>query len=155
MIEAISNRETATGVWILIGLAFGLSHKGIRRSLVGLLRAFLADKIQKFMGVMLLYSAGVVGILAAVGFWGIALLKDTIFWFVFSGFALAFRVAMANDTGLALREALKDALRIVVVLEFLTNAYTLSLVVSWFWSLGLCSLHCSMPLPARSRSTRR
>jgi len=126
--EALSTREIATGAWILVGLAFALSVKGIRDSLCGLLRAFLVSKILAFTGVMLLYSAAVVGILAAVGFWEATLLKDTIFWFVFSGFALAFRVAVATDTGLALSKALRDALRVVVVLEFLTNAYTLSLV---------------------------
>lgn len=128
MTEAFSTREIAIGAWILVGLGFALSVRGVRESLLGLLKAFFADKIMAFTGVMVLYSAGIVGVLAALGFWGFALLKDTIFWFIFSGFALAFRVATATDGELALRKVLKDTVRVVIVLEFLTNAYTLSLM---------------------------
>ena len=128
MTEALSPREIAIGVWLLAGLALALSVRGIRKSFLGLLRAFFADKILVFVGAMLLYTSVVIAVLLVLGFWETALLKDTIFWFVFSGLGLGFRVAMSHESDLLLRKMLWDTLRVVVFLEFLTNAYTLSLV---------------------------
>ncbi len=128
MTEELSSREIAIGVWLLIGLAPALFSKGIRKSALGLAKAFLGGKISMFVCAMLLYTAAVVVVLYFLGIWEMALLKDTIFWFTFSGFALAFRVATSRDSDKLVRKAFRDALRVTVVLEFLTNAYTLSLV---------------------------
>lgn len=128
MTEALSAREIAIGVWLFVGLALALSVRGIRKSFLGLLRAFFADKILVFVGAMLLYTSVVIAVLLVLGFWETALLKDTVFWVLFSGFALAFRVATSSDSDLPLRKILKDTVSVVIVLEFLTNAYTLPLV---------------------------
>ncbi len=77
---------------------------------------------------MVAHTSLVVAVLRAVGFWEILLLKDTLFWFFSSGFALAFRVALSHESDALLRKVLWDTLKLVLILEFLTSTYTLSLV---------------------------
>ena len=125
--NVLTTREIATAAWVLLLSVFSLSKRTIRRSLVGVARAVLAPKILAWFGVLLLYNSGVILALRAVGVWNLVLLKDTVLWFFFVGIALGFRSAtMAQDARL-FSSVLKDCVKIVLVVEFLANTYTLSL----------------------------
>ncbi len=78
---------------------------------------------------MAAYTAAVVWALYAAGAWTFDLLKDTIFWFVLSGLAVAFSVVLAATDGSIWRRVVVDQLKVVVVLEYIVNTYAFSFPV--------------------------
>lgn len=101
----------------------------MRTSLVSLLRSFAQTKILTPLFVGAAYVVLAVALLDYVGVWTPALLKDTIFWFVFTGIATAFSLVGSWKGESLLRHVAADAFKITVVVEFLTSEYTLSLPV--------------------------
>ena len=99
----------------------------VRSSLLGVLRSLAHPKLL----VPLLLGVGYVSLvvfgLQHLGIWTTALLKDTVFWFVFTGVATAFSLIGKWKGESLVRHFAADALRIAVVIEFLTSEYTLSL----------------------------
>lgn len=73
------------------------------------------------------YTAFVALMLARLGIWSPTLLKDTIFWFLFTGASTAFTLIGNWKGGSVASHFAADALKITVVVEFLTSEYTLSL----------------------------
>jgi hypothetical protein len=126
-LNALSSRELALAIWGALLLAFLLSKRSIRGSLLGVAKAALASKIVTWFAIVLLYNALVVVALRAIGVWNLTLLKDTILWFVFAGIALAFRSAAISQGDRPLLGILKDTAKVFVVVEFLANTYTLRL----------------------------
>ena len=124
-----NNREIAAAFWFLVFIALALRRDRVRRSIAALVRAFCRPKILTAVGLMLLYSAGAVAVLATFGLWGITLLKDTIAWFCFSAIAMMVRFVTAKEAQSILRKVLVDSVKVVVLLEFLVNTYTFSLPV--------------------------
>lgn len=130
--NALSSRELALAIWGALLLAFLLSKRSIRGSLLGVAKAALASKLIALFVAVVLYNAAVILCLRAGGVWDSALLKDTVVWFVFAGVTLVFRsTAVAEDDQLFLR-ILKETVRLVVVVEFVRNTYTLPLAAELF-----------------------
>lgn len=123
----LNNREIAVAFWLTIVLAAGLRTADVRSSLFGVLRSLAHPKLLA----PLVLGAGYVGLvvlgLQRLGIWSPALLKDTVFWFVFTGAATAFSLIGKWQGESVLRHFAADALKITVVIEFLTSEYTLPL----------------------------
>lgn len=112
----------------MLFLGLLLSRRTIRESLFGVAQAFFVPSILGLFGALFLYNAGVILVLQTLGVWDLVLLKDTVLWFSFVGMALGFRAAtMAQDESL-FSSTLKDSVKIILVVEFLVNTYTLPLV---------------------------
>jgi len=95
--------------------------------LVEVVMAFGRRKILTLVVLMALYTAVMVWVLYAVQAWTMALLKDTVIWFVLSGLVLAFSsVTLGRDENL-FTKVLSRNLKVTVVIEFLMNTYTFSL----------------------------
>ena len=129
MTALISTRELASAIWLLIVVGFGLSKKSIRQSTLEVVRALLAPKIVAVMSCMLLYAVMTVLLLRCIGFWKIVLLKDTVLWFFFSATALLIHVVTENAHERVLRRVLSQSLKVVVLVQYLANAYTFFLGV--------------------------
>jgi len=78
---------------------------------------------------LLLYVVGIVFLLAKAGLWDVGLLKDTLVWFCVGAMVMLMRFATAKDTDNLLRKITRDAIKIVIVLEFLVNTYVFPLAV--------------------------
>jgi len=127
-VNVLTTREIAIAAWVLVASIWLLSKRTIRRSLIDVARAVLALKILAWFGVLLLYNSGVILALWAVGVWSPVLLKDTVLWFFFVGIALGFRSATTAQDARLFSSVLKDSVKIVLVMEFLANTYTLPLI---------------------------
>lgn len=88
----LSNRELATGILLLAGLALILILPSWRRSigpsLADLVRTLLARQLLLLFALYAIYTAALVLLAAKVGAWDTTLLKDTIFIWLFFGFPL-------------------------------------------------------------------
>ena len=126
--EIFNNREIATGIWLVAALLFGLSNKKIRKSLFKVIRAFLRTKILYWLVLMVLYTIGLVAALKVIDFWNLNLLKNTILWFCFTGITSTFElVTLKNHEG-TFRKLVIANIKLVVIIEFLVNTYTFSLL---------------------------
>lgn len=78
---------------------------------------------------MLLYTTAVVALLHMAGFWTIALAKDTVFWCCFSGVVLAVNLITSEGNENIFWKIMADNVKLIIVIEFLVNAYVFSLPV--------------------------
>lgn len=125
----LTTREIAVVIWLLIAAAFALSNRNIRSSLRGVLDAFTEPAILTIAVLMISYVVGIVLVLGSIDVWSVALLKDTIVWFLFVSIPLSFSSFASRSNGQPFLETLLDTTRLTVLVEFLVNEYTFSLPV--------------------------
>ena len=63
-----------------------------------------------------------------MGAWTSAILKETVLWFMFSGVALAFFQGVNQEPDGLLKTVMVNNLKLIVVIEFLIDTYTFSLL---------------------------
>lgn len=126
--SSFNNREIATAIWLLLFIAFTARSRSVRESFGGLLRCFWNRHILGGLLAMLLYTVGVVYLLARAGLWTPAVLKDTIIWFCFTGFVLTISTVTDQGEGL-FKKVVKESIKVVLIFEFLINEFVFSLPV--------------------------
>jgi len=122
-----STREIAIFIWFLILLIFAIRTKEVRNSIVRVIKAFFNRKLFLAFCTLLIYILLVVFILSVIGFWDISLLKDTVFWTLFSGIVLFMNINKIENVNY-FSSLIKDNIKVIVIWEFLFNFYTLSLI---------------------------
>jgi hypothetical protein len=127
MWEVFNNREIATIVWGIVILPFLLRPVRVRKSLAGLLKMMFAGKLLFPVLLLAAYIGGIVYLLSRLELWTVTLLKDTLFWFFSAGLLTIYKYVSAKDGNVPIKELLFDNLKLIVVLEFLTNTYTFAL----------------------------
>lgn len=123
-----NNREIAVAIWSSIIVIALLFNKDIRQSIPDLLKAMLQIKIIVPVLILMAYISGMVYILFEVGFWKPFLIKNTILWFFFVGIVLFFRFGTSKEPEKLFKKTIIDSLKITIILEFIIDSYTLSLV---------------------------
>lgn len=128
-----NNREIAIAIWFLVLLLVASFQPTIRYSalkvILDVLRAFSRPKTLIWLGFIILYVSGIVAVLYVANFWDTSLLKDTIFWFCFTGVVLAFRYYTSTSQESVFTRIVVDNIKIIIIIQFLINFYTFSLVV--------------------------
>ena len=124
-----NNREIATAIWLLVIFILMLFNRDIRKSFLDVFKkVFFEIKILSSIFFMIAYTAGIVFVLYQINFWNISLLKDTVVWFCFIGIPISFH-SVTSETGQNLfRKVIVDNIKIVIIIEFIVNTYTFSLV---------------------------
>lgn len=133
MIEVLNNRELSILIWlsiIFLGLAF---KKGVTKSYADLIKAFFQDKVITLVFASLVYVEIVVLFLALIDYWEIYFLKDTIFWYLGTGFILLLNTRKALSEKDFFRKVITDNVKLIVILQFITNFHTFGL----FWEVLL------------------
>jgi hypothetical protein len=125
----LSNREVATGIWLSIVFLWALSVGSVRRSIGGVLQAFFVKGIIVPFALMLLYVFLIVLVSRRIGFWDMSALKDTILWTTGTAFATFFSLNKAVEDKSYFRGIIWDNIRLVLILEFIVNLYSFSLIV--------------------------
>lgn len=125
-----NGREIATAIWLFIFFVyFFLSTGEVRNSLPYLIKRSFNIKILIWISIMIAYTAVIVIIFYWVGIWNFSLLKDTIIWFCFTGVVMAFNFVISSENENLFKKIIVDNAKIVIVIEFLVNTYTFSLLV--------------------------
>jgi hypothetical protein len=124
--EIFSTRELALLVWIafIVGL---LSISGnVRRSMLNVLKAFLAKQIVIAFLLLAIYVLAVLYLLSNIQLWDWSLAKDSVFWFFTVALVIFFDLNSAQDSSY-FRGIVFDSIKWIVIIEFLINFYTFSL----------------------------
>ena len=78
-----NNREIAIGIWVSLAVIISIFTKPVKQFLKSVIPILFCRKFVVFYIVFLFHLCLVIYFLYAIGFWSIALLKDTIFWVLF------------------------------------------------------------------------
>ncbi len=129
MADLFNNREIATGIWLIAAIGFGARNQGIRESFATLPKSFCHWKIALPLAVLVFHVGCSVYVLHRLSLWNISFLKDTIYWFLFSGFVLFMNLMTNRDHSSFFRKTILDCFKVMVLIQFLINFYPLPLAL--------------------------
>ncbi len=129
MTDLFNNRETATGIWLAIVVFFGVRHKGIREACGNVLKSLWRCKIVVSVVLMILHIVLCVVLLGQLALWNASHLKETIYWFLCSGFVLFMNLMTDRDHAAFFRKTILDCFKVMVFIQFLIGFYPLPLTV--------------------------
>ena len=130
--ETFNNREISFAIWLFIIVIFSLIKKDIRISLSNVIKTFFGKKIFSAYLIMSIYVFLLLLILYNLKFWNFNLLKETIFWYLGVAFVSFIYANKVNQNEYYFKNLLKDNLKLIVVLEFITTLYSFSLIIEFF-----------------------
>jgi hypothetical protein len=126
--DIFSNRELSTIIWIIL-IVLGLQfNKGTRKATGGLFKAFFVTSIVVVNLLAIIYSSSIIYQLYLVDFWDSSLLKDSIYWFIGSGFLILLSLNKAGKEENFFKNILRDNLKLLLILEFVVNFHQFSLL---------------------------
>ena len=131
--DLFNNREIATAIWLLAIFFFMLVKREIRESLFNVINAFVKIKILFSIFLMIVYTTGILIVLHHVRLWNTSLLKDSIVWFCFTGILMCSNLVTSEKEEDLFRKIIINNIKIVIIIEFIINTYTFSLVVELFF----------------------
>lgn len=124
-----NNREIATGIWLLLFLAFALSKSRVRGAFLRLIPSVFEPKVIVPVALLILYVVVVVWGLSRFGLWSPGLIKDTTIWFASTGLVVPFSFVTGKYEGKVFPQLARDSFTIIIVIEFLVATYTFSLPI--------------------------
>ncbi len=123
-----NNREIAIGIWVVLAVIISIFTKPVKQILKSVLPVLFCRKFVVFYIVFLFHLCLVTYSLYAVGFWSIALLKDTIFWVLFIELPIFVKAIDKAKDNHFFTKLIKDNLAITAIIEFVINFWTFGLV---------------------------
>jgi len=127
MNQIFNSREIASALWLLLFIIWGITNSGVRASFQGVISALMKWGILLALLAMIAYVVLIVGGLRTIGFWDVSVTKDTMLWTLGFASIMLFRTNKMDEGGSFFRHAILDNLKLIAVLEFVSNAYTFSL----------------------------
>jgi hypothetical protein len=122
-----SNRELSVLIWGVVILTALLFVKNIRQSSKQLFKALFVKQIMTILFLLILFTVTIIFFFYKINLWDKSLLKDTIFWFFGVALVLSYKANNAKDFTY-FKEIIKDTIKWTIIIEFLINFYTFSLL---------------------------
>lgn len=128
--KVLTTRELALIIWLILLLCAVLFQSKLRYHVKEILKTAFHPQLLPLYGTFLIYVMATVALLRVVGFWDSSLLKDTVFWLLFSAMNLFFGISFNLDKirdGRYFGGLIKDNLKSSISVEFLINLYSFRL----------------------------
>lgn len=116
------------GIWVSLAVIISIFTKPVKQFLKSVIPILFRRKFVVFYIVFLFHLCLVIYFLYAIGFWSIALLKDTIFWVLFIELPLFVKTIEKAKDNHFFTKLIKDNLAIAAIIEFVINFWTFSLI---------------------------
>lgn len=123
-----SNREIATGIWLLTALILCLCSHKLRCSLWGIAKTLLQTNLLVLFGSLAVNIVMLCWLFSWIHFWTFDQFPPTVLWFFFSGIVLTGRAVSREEGREYFKNLLVDSIRIYVVIEFLVASYSFGLL---------------------------
>lgn len=130
-IDLFNNRETSIVIWVVLLVVWGSRYSSVRKIFYDLIKVFGKRLILTMFGLMAAYIGLLIYGLYEVGLWDTGQLKNTVIWSVSIAAVYLVRSNKIADDPNFYRNAIKDNLKLVVVLEFIIAFYTFDLWVEF------------------------
>jgi len=127
--DIFTNRELAIGFLASLLIIYIVSMKTTRKNLLDLIKIFFSKQFISMNLIMIIYMIVIITVLIKIGFWELSLLKTTIIWFVSTGIVSVYKaIGSAKDFNYFIK-LIKDNIKIVIVIGFVTNLYSFSVSI--------------------------
>lgn len=127
--ELLNNREIAFAIWFSLLVMWLLSNKEIRSAFGSVLDCFSKKVIIIPFSLLVLHTLASVWLLSEMGIWDLSQAKNSVFWFFSVAAVSLFRLNKIADDPHYFKNAIKDNLKIIVLLQFLVSFYTFNIFV--------------------------
>lgn len=131
-INIFNDREKAIIIWLVVFFIWFLSKKDRRDSIkpivISLLKQLFWGKVAVALLIMSLYISLLVFVAYLFHVWDFSLLKDTILWFIGGAFIMFLHSNKVTSEEHYFKGVLLESVKFTVVIEFVTNLYTLNLI---------------------------
>lgn len=124
-----TNREIATGIWLLVAFCCCLFLRDIPYRMWGVLKAALARKLVILFGTLAVNVAGLCWATSFLGLWDDDQISATVLWFFLVGLALTGRTVTAKEDHGYFKKVFLDNFKVAGIFEFLVVAHSFSLPV--------------------------
>ncbi|MDX1738759.1 MAG: hypothetical protein R3261_11020, partial [Alphaproteobacteria bacterium] len=128
--DFLNNREVAVAVWVTAIAIYILSArkmKDVRKSLRGLVSAFLKRQIISVLILMTIYLGVVVYLMSEADLWNAGQIKNTVFWAVAVGFMSLLKLESIKKDKSFFKHSLIDNLKILAIIQFIISFYAFPL----------------------------
>ncbi|NRS90888.1 hypothetical protein HNQ02_003835 [Flavobacterium sp. 7E] len=129
LFNIFSNREIAVLFWTIVIIISAIFIVGFK-SLKELANNFFVCQIQIPLILMFVYIGILIFIFYKLKLWEFALLKDTVIWSFSSATVLFFNINKAKEI-IYFKPIIVDNLKMIFILEFITNFYTFNLILEF------------------------
>ncbi|MGB1582389.1 MAG: hypothetical protein ACPHCI_01220 [Solirubrobacterales bacterium] len=121
LVQNLNNRELALLAWALVAIAAGTIWCVLQAEIGEVMKLDVPISLLVAALLLLTWMGTVVALASSIGAWNIALVPDTIFWFL--GFAVVqmVRVVTSSDQKHAFKTAALDAVGVTVFIEVFLN----------------------------------
>lgn len=126
--QIFSTREIAIFIWICIFITYILSHNNVRDSIIKVIKLLGHSYFIIRLSSLITYTLFCTSILQELSYWDTALIKDTIFWFLFTAISIFFSIHKAKDVTF-FTTILNDNIKIIIAFDFFINLYTFPLLI--------------------------
>ena len=126
IIDFFTSREWASITLIALFVLLSTRTKGVRKSMVGVLKAFFHWKILLPIACAQIYLSFFAYLLYSFGLWNITVLRETIFFLFYTSIALIFKYNSNSQRIASLKGIVEDTIKATLIIEFYLNIYTFS-----------------------------
>jgi hypothetical protein len=132
MVDILNNREWAILIWLLIILGFMMTKKDFRNSVSSFFKTASASKLTIIYFSMIVYTCAMAYLIFKIGLWNTAQIKNTVFWFLFTGLPSMVNTKKAHEDKSYFKTYIKNVFKYTAITEFIINLYSFSLLVELF-----------------------
>jgi hypothetical protein len=129
--DTFNNREIVLIIYLMIFIAWTLTKKKIRESILSLLKTLISKHILLSIIALILYVVIIAYVLQSLKLWDISMLKDTIYWTFGVGFILLMNSNKAIEEEHYFKKLLRDNFKLVLIIEFILGLYVFGLVTEF------------------------
>ncbi|HLQ82708.1 MAG TPA: hypothetical protein VK121_02520 [Pseudogracilibacillus sp.] len=124
-----SNREIAIGIWLIIFIILILGYKKTQKDFLSILKIVFSPKLAIIYTTLLIYTCFNVFILNKIGIWEFYLIKDTVLWWLIVAIPQTGKAILHAKDKVYFIDFIKVNIRLVLLIEFIVNLYSFSLLV--------------------------
>lgn len=128
MFKVFSTREVAVGIYGLLAIILACTNKKIRIAVIGVVKATCQKPFLVLFFWVWMYVTGIIYCMCELHLWKWVFLKDVFIWVVFAGAPLSFKAAWRKVEEGFFRTMIRENLKLVVLVEFIINSFTFSLM---------------------------
>lgn len=153
--DFLNSREDAVLIWavLILGFCFYKGPREVGGSFLVVLRAGLHPKVSGLFGMAGIYCAVLILAASTLGLWHATAIKETVYWFVGTGLALAGNATQATPDADYLKKILRHAFSFTVLIEFAVNLYVFPLLVEIVVVILLLAFYGMQIVAARDPNT--
>jgi len=128
MQDIFNNREIAIGILVVALVTIPFLFKASRKDFIKAIYIFFGFSLWGFHLTYLTSSFLAVYFLHNIGFWDMALLKDTLIWIIFIQIPLSIKAVEKAKDGRFFTDLLRDVFSAYFIFQYIVNFWTFSLL---------------------------